>query len=201
MSAKTLLDLSGLTRPSIHLSQATIILIDYQNEYRSGPLTLTGVEPAIANAALLVTAARSAGTRIVHIAHNGSAGGTFDRTAARGAIVDELTPLASETVIEKPRPNAFSGTNLTEVVGQVDLPLIITGFMTHMCLSSTVRAALDLGYMSIVPGDACATRDLPTATGDIAAADLHRAELAALGDRFAWIVNTADLIGNGCRER
>jgi hypothetical protein len=54
--------------------------------------------------------------------------------------------------------------------------------------------------MAVVPGDACATRDLPTATGDIPAAELHRAELAALGDRFAWIVTVADLIGNDRRD-
>lgn len=33
--------------------------------------------------------------------------------------------------------------------------------MSHMCVSSSVRAAFDLGFDSFVCHDACATRDLP----------------------------------------
>jgi nicotinamidase-related amidase len=61
-----------------------------------------------------------------------------------------------------------------------------------MCVSSTVRAALDLGYGCTVVAKACATRDLPDGHGGVvAAAELHRAELVALGDRFAVVVDGA----------
>lgn len=67
--------------------------------------------------------------------------------------------------------------------------------MTHMCVSSTVRAALDLGYRSTVIASACATRDLPDGLGGVVdAATLHRAALAALGDRFAVIAPNASSI-------
>jgi nicotinamidase-related amidase len=60
--------------------------------------------------------------------------------------------------------------------------------MTHMCVSSTVRAALDFGYMSTVAADACASRDLPDGSGGVVAADaVHRVALAELADRFAII--------------
>jgi hypothetical protein len=55
-----------------------------------------------------------------------------------------------------------------------------------------VRAALDLGYGSTVVASACATRDLPAASGGVVpAAVLHEAELAALSDRFAMIAREA----------
>ena len=58
--------------------------------------------------------------------------------------------------------------------------LVIAGFMTHMCVSSTARAALDLGYKATVAADAAATRDLPDPMGGVISADaLHRAALAA----------------------
>ncbi len=61
--------------------------------------------------------------------------------------------------------------------------------MTHMCVSSTVRAALDFGYRCTVVAGACATRDLPDGAGGVVPAPvLHRAELAALSDRFATVV-------------
>ena len=64
--------------------------------------------------------------------------------------------------------------------------------MTHMCVSSTVRAALDLDYRCSVVAAACATRDLPDGTGGVIAADqLQRAELAALADRFATVLADA----------
>lgn len=67
--------------------------------------------------------------------------------------------------------------------------------MTHMCVSTTARAALDLGYRSTVVASACATRDLPDALGGVVdAKTVHRAALAALGDRFAIIAPDADAI-------
>lgn len=66
--------------------------------------------------------------------------------------------------------------------------------MTHMCVSSTARAALDLGYATTVAADAAATRDLPNPAGGVIKADvLHQASLAALADRFA-VVATVDTI-------
>jgi nicotinamidase-related amidase len=193
MPAQTLLQMSGLTQPPIDLAASTLVLIDYQNEYLDGPIALTGGREAVDCMALVLAQARQASARIIHIAHKGSPGGVFDRAAHRGAIIDAVAPVGEEITIEKPRPNAFSGTNLAEAIGQTDTPLLIAGFMTHMCVSSTARAALDLGYRSIVIGDACATRNLPVQTGEIAAADLHNAELAALADRFAWIVSAVQL--------
>jgi nicotinamidase-related amidase len=62
-----------------------------------------------------------------------------------------------------------------------------------MCVSATVRAATDQGFMSTVAADTVATRDLPDATGGdtIAAEVINRITLAALSDRFAWIVPSA----------
>ena len=58
-----------------------------------------------------------------------------------------------------------------------------------MCLSSTVRAALDLGFRTTVIASATATRDLPgVGAGIVAAAEIKRSALAALADRFATVV-------------
>lgn len=68
----------------------------------------------------------------------------------------------------------------------------VVGYMTHMCVSSTVRAALDRGYRTTVVANATATRDLPDGSGGaVSAQDVQRASLAALADRFAAVVKTA----------
>ena len=67
-----------------------------------------------------------------------------------------------ETIVYKGLPNAFAGTELDEILkGFGRKNMIAIGFMTHMCVSSTGRAGLDLGYGSAVVANACATRDLP----------------------------------------
>jgi nicotinamidase-related amidase len=195
MTLPTLFALAGRIPSPPDLAGATLVLIDYQNEYLDGPLTLDDAATAVARAAELLGAARAAGARIVHVAHRGAPGGLFDRAARRGAFIDALTPLDGESVVEKPRPNAFSGTDLAALVGPPGSALIVAGFMTHNCVSSTVRAALDLGLAVTLAGDACATRSLPAPDGGVVTAQqIQRAELAALADRHACVTTVADLI-------
>lgn len=71
--------------------------------------------------------------------------------------------------------------------------LVIFGYMTHMAVDATVRAALERGFKTTVIGDACATRDLADGYGNIIpAAQIHAATLAALRDRFAAVVKSGD---------
>ncbi|MBK5570858.1 cysteine hydrolase family protein [Ensifer sp. SSB1] len=193
----TLFTLAGVTLTPPPLGQATLVLIDYQNEYLSGPVRLVEPEAAIEKARQLLVAARAAGAKIIHVAHRGAAGGVFDRAQHRGAIVDALAPLPGEAVVEKPRPNAFSDTNLAEIIGPAGTPVIFAGFMTHNCVSSTARAAKDLGYGITIAADACTTRDLPSAAGTISARALHEAELAGLADHHGAVVDVAALVGSG----
>ncbi len=191
---KTLLEMAGADPTPARFDEACLVLIDCQNEYLSGPVGLPDAQPAVGEAKRLLVAARSAGAPVVHVVHRGRAGSLFDLDAERGAIIDGLTPEAGETVIEKPLPNAFAQTGLEEALAATGRrKLIVAGFMTHMCVSATVRAALDLGYTSTVAADACATRDLPDGTGGVVAArDVHRVALAELADRFAIVAHGQD---------
>ena len=193
---KTLLELSGADLRPPRLSDAVLVMIDLQNEYLAGPIALPDAASAITSAAKLLARARGAGAAIIHIAHKGRAGGLFDRDAERGAIVSALAPLKDELVIEKGLPNAFAGTDLAvqlAAIGRKDL--VLAGFMTHMCISSTARAGLDLGYRITVDADSCATRDLPDGRGGtIAASTINEVALAELSDRFAIIARGDDAL-------
>jgi len=194
--AKTLLDMAGADLTPARVADAALVLIDLQNEYRDGPIAVTGADAAIANAARLLVAARDAGAPIFHIAHKGRAGGLFDREAERGQIVAALAPLDGEAVVEKGLPNAFAGTDLQARLAALGRKeLILAGFMTHMCVSSTARAALDLGYRVTIDAAACGTRDLPDGRGGvIPAATLNDVALVELSDRFAIIAPGADAL-------
>jgi nicotinamidase-related amidase len=195
-AAKTLLELAGADLGLPRLRDACLVLIDLQYEYLAGPIALPDARRAIANAARLLARARAAGTSIFHIAHKGRPGGLFDRAAERGAIVTELAPLPGEPVIEKSLPNAFAGTDLqVRLAAALRKEIIVAGFMTHMCISSTARAGLDLGYRITVDANSCATRDLPDGRGgSIPAATIHEVALVELSDRFAIIARGDDAL-------
>jgi nicotinamidase-related amidase len=186
---KTLLQLAGADLTPAKVSDASLVLIDFQNEYLSGPIAVLQPQAAIAEAQRLLAAARSAGAPVFHVAHRGRSGGMFDREAERGQIVAPLTPLADEPIVEKGLPNAFAATDLHDrLASSGRKQLILAGFMTHMCVSSTARAALDLGYRVTIVADACATRDLPDGRGGVVpAGTVHDVALAELADRFAVI--------------
>jgi nicotinamidase-related amidase len=192
---RTLLEMSGADMRPAPLAQSTLVIIDAQNEYLDGKLALPGIAPALEALVRLLVKARAAGAPVVHVRHNGRAGGLFDLDARGGAIIDAVQPAGSESVVVKPLPNAFAQTDLDATLKKIGRSqLVIAGFMTHMCVSSTARAALDLGYKATVAADAAATRDLPDPMGGVIGADaLHRAALAELADRFA-IVATVDQI-------
>ena len=195
---KTLLEIAGAPRHPSPLAASALILIDPQTEYVSGGVPLAGIAAAIAEARALLTLARRNGVPVFHVVHHGRPGGAlFDPAGPGAAIIPELAPREGEAVVIKSLPNAFAGTDLhrhLKAAGRSEL--IVAGFATHMCVSATVRAALDLGYRTTVVANAVATRDLPDPLGGIVpAATLHRAELAALADRFAVVVPGASAWG------
>lgn len=179
------------------LNDAVLIVIDAQMEYsEEGALALPGLQPALDNITALLLAGRKDGAKIVHIAHEGSEGRAFDPEAG-GRIIGQVAPLEGETVLTKGLPNSFTHTGLQNHLAEIGRPhLVLCGFMTHMCVSSTARAALDLGYETTVVSDATATRALPAAAGGAAmsAEDMHGAALAALADRFSAVNTTAQVL-------
>lgn len=196
---QSLLAMAGAPLDPSPWDKAALVLIDAQMEYVEGKLALPGVRPALEEAARVLDLARHQGAPVIHIVHHGKPGGAlFDPNGPLSKIAPAVAPRSGETIIAKGLPNAFAKTDLQksiEATGRKEL--VVVGFMTHMCVSATVRAALDLGYRTTVVADATATRDLPDplvcpeAHGVQKAETVHRATLAALADRFAIVVRNA----------
>lgn len=193
---KTLMQMAGANPEPARLSEAAVVIIDAQDEYVNGKVPLAGIGPALEVIAQLLDAARAAGAPIIHVQHRGRTGFLFDPAGPGFAIAPEATPKSGERIVQKELPNAFAKTSLhldLQATGRKSL--IVAGFMTHMCVSATARAALDHGWWTTVVGDATATRDLPDPLGGepLTAAQIQRAALAELADRFATIARAGDL--------
>lgn len=104
---QTMLQLSGRSYNPATLTNATLLVIDVQEEYRSGVLALPALDRALPEITRLLAAARAAGAPIVHVHHLGISGGLFDPQGFRGQIMPEAAPLPGEPVVAKRLPNAF----------------------------------------------------------------------------------------------
>jgi nicotinamidase-related amidase len=184
----------GLGDGPAALRDSALIMIDCQNTYRRGVMQLDGAEDAFAEAARMLARARAAGIPVFHIMHDAGQGSPYDVTAEIGQISGEVTPVAGEPVIIKNYPSSFFQTDLgaqLEKTGRHDL--VLAGFMTHMCVSSTARDAFNLGYRPTIVASTTATRELPVPGGTpVPAATLQTATLAGIADLFAVVTGTPD---------
>jgi nicotinamidase-related amidase len=193
---RTLLEVAGASLSPARFADAVLVVIDAQREYVDGKLPLPDVGAALHVIEGLLHRARVVDTPIFHVVHRGRAGGLFDPATAAFDIADEAAPSRGEPVVEKGLPNAFADTDLAGLLAAAGRrEVILAGFMTHMCVSSTARAGVDLGFRMTIAADACATRDLPDPLGGppVPARDVHRVALSELSDRFAIVCRAADI--------
>lgn len=197
----TLRDVIGLDNEPPRLSESALIMIDFQNTYRTGVMALEGAEEALAAGARLLDRARAAGIPVVHIVNDGGENTPYDIRARIGAISDEVAPAAGEPVVVKQFPNAFHATELEERIRELGIEpgsgrnLVLAGFMTHMCVSHTAQGAFNLGYRPTVVAEATATRALAAPDGTVLpAAALQAAALTTVTDLFGTVVRTVDAL-------
>jgi len=73
-------------------------------------------------------------------------------------VIEELSPKATDVVVEKRMLSAFFGSDLDFTLREKKIEtLIVTGIRTEGCVLKTVLDAFELGYEVIVPADCCAS--------------------------------------------
>ena len=191
ITAKTLRQWAGLVRPTA-LAQArtALVIIDIQQDYFRDKLVIPDGKIAVENAARLLAWARRGGLAVVHIQQQAMkpGGPLFAPDSSGIEFLPAVTPAAGELIVVKHFPSSFTQTDLQNKLRERNIDtLILCGLMTHMCVDTTARGALEYGYRVIIAHDACATRDLPGLDGNtvIPHSTIHTATLAALADRFA----------------
>ncbi|MFI1798117.1 isochorismatase family protein [Streptomyces sp. NPDC020379] len=199
-ASTTLRDVIGLDGRLPRLPGTALIMIDFQNTYRTGVMTLDGAEAALAAGARLLAAARAAGTPVVHIVNDSGAGTPYDIRARIGAISDEVAPAEGEPVVVKRFPDAFHDTGLEQTLRDLGAgpDLVLAGFMTHMCVTFTAQGAFNRGYRPTVVAEATATRPLTAPDGTpVPTAALQAASLTTVTDLFGTVALTVDdLLGS-----
>ncbi|MEU7846628.1 isochorismatase family protein [Micromonospora parva] len=194
------------------MSRAALVVIDVQESFRQRPIWAYGSNPdMIRQVDRLVAAARQRGDLVVWVLHSEpGTGGLFDPALGYVRLIDGLVPAEGEPTMVKTAHNAFTTTNLQQLLTQAGITdITVCGIRTEQCVETTTRVGADLGYRMTFVTDATLTfpiphRDLPeTATVAEILADprtLTNEEIVtrteyALAGRFATIRTVDDLVG------
>jgi nicotinamidase-related amidase len=189
-----------------------LLVIDVQESFRrhrfwplmSAPDLPDRIDP-------LVDMARAAGDQVVWVLHiEPGTGNPFDPASGHVRLMDGLTPREGEPVLTKTSHNAFTTTNLHQVLTSTGVrELVISGIRTEQCCETTARIGSDLGYGVTFVTDATATNPIPHpglppgSTPDQIMADprtlrteeiISRTEYVLAG-RFAEVTTVAELTG------
>lgn len=178
-----------------------LLLVDIQNDYFSGgKIELVGMDEAAEKARTVLDFFRKHNLPIYHIQHiSNRPNAPFFLPNTEGVEINKrVSPLASETVVQKHYPNSFRETTLLNYLQKARVKqLVILGAMTHMCIDATTRAGFDYGYDCTVIEDACATRDLKYGELQVPAKYIQAGFLSALNAVYAQIKPSKDFISVG----
>jgi nicotinamidase-related amidase len=192
---------------------SALIVIDVQESFRRRPLWEAVSNPSIVERVnRLVHAARARGDLVVWVLHSEpGTGGAFDPVRGQVRPIEGLDPLEDEHLITKTSINAFTTTNLQQLLTTRGIrDLVLCGIRTEQCCETTARLASDLGYKVTFVTDATATFPIPhrDAPADrtvaevladpltLSAADVVSRTEYALAGRFATIRTVAELTGS-----
>jgi nicotinamidase-related amidase len=202
-------------RPATRMVGMTkaLLVIDIQESFRQRPSWRAVSNPDVAaQANRLVDQARARGDFVVWVLHSEpGSNSVFEVDSGFVRLVDELKPADGEPTLTKTSRNAFTTTNLQQLLTERGIrELVVCGIQTEQCCETTTRLAADLGYDVEFVIDATATfpishRDAPAGRSiDEIVADpttlptdeiIRRTEYALAG-RFATIRTVDELTGS-----
>lgn len=171
-----------------------LLVIDVQNSYFTGGMTVTYPEGSFANILRAMDEAKAHGIPVIVIQHSSPEGSkSFARGTHGWELHDEIKKKKHDFLIEKTLPGSFTGTELDNTLKSLGCDtVVITGYMTQMCCDTTARQASHLGYSVEFLSDATGTLDISNYAGSVTAEQLHRAILVTQAMRFSKVMSLED---------
>ena len=198
---------------TLDVAAAALVVVDLQNDFvRVGaPQEVSDARSTLPAVRSLVDASREAGRPVVFTRYTAGPESTHqtwfspecapplrscwpgvqrrygDRSEplAGHDVVDELTPLANEAIIDKYGYGSFHNTCLEDRLRASKIRQVwIVGTVTQICVEETVREGFRRGFEMVVASDGVSSFD----------PEMHRSTLRNLGHKFAVVTDTAALL-------
>ncbi|KAM5341489.1 hypothetical protein ACJ41O_014520 [Fusarium nematophilum] len=183
--------LIGVPPSTASTADSALVIIDAQNEYAVGQLRISNIDTSRVALASLLEKYRAAKAPVVHVVHATPAGApVFTPGTELAEELKELTPIDGESVVTKQHPGSFTDTDLQDILkASGRSKVVLTGYMAHVCVSTTARQAAERGWDVLIAEDAVGDRDIPGVKAD----ELTRVALLEIADAFGTIVQGQDI--------
>jgi nicotinamidase-related amidase len=186
-----------MSHREVPIERSALLVIDIQDSFKATPRWERRSSPRFEeNVDRLIRSWRAAGLPVIFVLHT-DPDLHFETTSLFFKLMDFLSPAPGEPVLVKNTRNAFTSTNLQELLRAKGVErLVITGIQTEQCCETTTRLAADLGYDVDFVTEATMTFPIPNpATGEELSTDeiLRRTEFVLRG-RFARIATVGGLV-------
>src|SRR4051812_35403399 len=166
----TVPDIPRTGRVALDPRTTALVVVDMQNDFVSdgGSLLVPSAAATVPVIAQLAGRFRDAGARVVFTQDTHRDGdpefAIWPVHAVEGTlgweIVEPLTPLQDDTVITKPRYDAFYGTSLDHLLRLWGVKtLVICGTVANVCVLTTASSAALRWYDVVIPEDATSAFD------------------------------------------
>lgn len=171
-----------------------LIVIDVQESFRQRTAAWrTTNNPDITDDVnTLVRAARTDGDLVVWVLHSEpGTGGVFDPVNGHVRLMPELDYRDGEPLLVKTSVNAFTTTNLAQLLTQRGVrELRVCGIRAEQCVETTTRVGYDLGYAMTYVVDAVASFATPPPDAPDNLADPRAKQAQEIVDHAAFILAT-----------
>jgi nicotinamidase-related amidase len=140
--------------------QMAFLIIDAQVNMFADEMRVYAADRLVETISTLAERARRSGIPVIFVRNNGGKEDPDEPGTPGWEIYPALAPRAGELVIDKAGPDAFEATSLQQTLRSSGVGrLVLSGMQTELCIDTTCRKALELGYQVIVVEDGHSTFD------------------------------------------
>jgi nicotinamidase-related amidase len=176
-----------------------LLLIDVQQGFKDSRWGKRNNPTAEQKIEELLNLFRKASLPVIHVQHLSTEATSPLRPGQPG--VDFMAPLAprvGERIFQKKVNSAFIGTNLENHLRSEGIQsLVMVGFTSDHCVSTSARMAANLGFNVFVVSDATVAFERSGVNSTYPPDIVHEVSLASLRGEFAVIATAAEIIADG----
>jgi nicotinamidase-related amidase len=178
-------------------SNAALLVIDVQRSFDMADWG-EGYHPETdSNISRLLSAWRETESPVIVVQHlSTSPESTLHPDSPGSALKPQVVPQEGEMLVQKRVNSAFIGSDLEAHLREEEIEeLVLVGYTTNHCVSSTARMAENLGFETMVVEDATTAYAADGPGGRrYSAEDVHAISLANLHGEFATVMSADNVL-------
>ena len=145
-------------------TKTALLVIDAQVNMFDESFQIYQADRIISTISGLIEKARASKVPVIYLRNNGPEGEPDEPGTTGWEIHPSFAPEAGEIVIDKFTSDSFHETELKEELDKLGIQrLLIAGMQTEMCVDTTARKAVELGYEVTLVRDGHSTFDFEDA--------------------------------------